>query len=71
MPIEEKTLVPFLNLQLTKSSRRENGGAYSEDVFGGKWMVSKAKMIQFTCSVWWYGRFLMIIVELRWWWKWW
>ena len=43
MPIEEKTLVPFLNLQLTKSSRRENGGAYSEDVFGGKWMVSKGR----------------------------
>ena len=38
-------------LQLTKTSRRENGGAYSEDVFGGKWMVSKGKMIQFICSV--------------------
>ena len=33
-------------VQLTKSSRRENGGAYREDVFGGKWMVSKGKMIQ-------------------------
>ena len=38
-------------VQLTTSSRRENGGAYREDVFGGKWMVSKGKMIQITCSV--------------------
>ena len=45
------------SIQLTKSSRRENGGAYCEDVFGGNWMVSKWKMIQLTCSVKWYGRF--------------
>ena len=38
-------------LQLTTSSCRENGGAYREYVFGGKWMVSKGKMIQITCSV--------------------
>ena len=31
--------------------RRENERAYREDVFGGKWMVSKGKMIQITCSV--------------------
>ena len=34
-------------VQLTTSSRRENGGAYREDVFGGQWMASKGKMIQF------------------------
>ena len=38
-------------VQLTTSSRRENGEAYREDAFGGKWMVSKGKMIQITCSV--------------------
>ena len=38
-------------VQLTTSSRRENGEAYREDVFGGKWMLSKGKMIQIACSV--------------------
>ena len=44
-------------VQLTASSRRENGGAYGGDVFGGKWVVSKGKIFQITCSVSWYGRF--------------
>ena len=45
------------NVQLTASSRRENGGAYGGDVFEGKWVVSKGKIFQITCSVSWYGRF--------------
>ena len=44
-------------IQLIASSRRENGGAYGGDVFGGKWVVSKGKIFQITCSVSWYGRF--------------
>ena len=46
-----------ISIQLTASSRRENGGAYGGDVFGGKWVVSKGKIFQITCSVSWYGRF--------------
>ena len=38
-------------LQLTSSSRRENGGAYGGDVFGEKRVVSKGKIFQITCSV--------------------
>ena len=38
-------------IQLTASSRRENGGAYGGDVFGGKWVVSKGKIFQITRSV--------------------
>ena len=34
-------------VQLTKYSRRENGGAYCEEAFGENWMVSKLKMTQF------------------------
>ena len=54
---KRKYLSLSLHIQLTASSRRENGGAYGGDVFGGKWVVSKGKIFQITCSVSWYGRF--------------
>ena len=44
-------LVTGMMVQLTTSSRRENGGAYREDVFGGKWMVSKGNYL-FCVVVW-------------------
>ena len=38
-------------LQLTASSRRENGGAYGGDVFGGKWVVSKGDLSNYLFCV--------------------
>ena len=39
------------NFELCIQLTTENGGAYGEDVFGGKWMVSKGKIFQITRSV--------------------
>merc|ERR1712016_573076 len=38
-------------VQLTASSRRENGGAYGGDVFGGKWVVSKGDLSNYLFCV--------------------
>ena len=38
-------------IQLTASSRRENGGAYGGDVFGGKWVVSRGDLSNYLFCV--------------------
>ncbi len=40
-----------IGLQLTASSRRENGGAYGGDVFGGKWVVSRGDLSNYLFCV--------------------
>ena len=39
------------DIQLTASSRRENGGAYGGDVFGGKWVVSRGDLSNYLFCV--------------------
>ena len=43
--------VSLKKVQLTASSRRENGGAYGGDVFGGKWVVSRGDLSNYLFCV--------------------